>query len=162
MGTDIESNNLYEIRENNPEGKYLTVLLKTDRGKVECRYYPVEGAKLGTIWVGGVGGDFDTPSDNLYPSLCEKLKSNNIASLRVQFRHPQNIDEAAFDILAGVSFLETLGIKKIGFIGHSLGGAAVIQAATETILAKTVITLATQSSQIDLPRQQRLFDLLDE
>lgn len=148
MDNIIEKTTLYEIKSNS-EKNYLTVFLKTDRGKIECQYYPVQDTDVAAIWVGGVGGDFDTPAYYLYPNLCEKLQTENIASLRVQFRHPHDLSEAAFDIASGIAFLEFKGIRTVGLIGHSFGGASVIQAATESNLVKTIVTLASQGSGTD-------------
>jgi len=55
--------------------------------------------------------------------------------------------ESIFDVLAGVAFLkERRGTKGIGLVGHSLGGAVVIQAAVKASdIVTTVVTLDTQS-----------------
>ncbi len=41
--------------------------------------------------------------------------------------------------------MESEGAKALGLIGHSFGGAVVIQAASKADTVKTVVTLATQS-----------------
>ncbi len=141
------------IREVRREGEvdgYEEVTLIVGRGEIACRYYPVSGAYIGAIWVGGVGGDWDTPASDLYPRLCEELKNDNIASLRVCFRYPTALDEAVYDVMAGVSFLEMEGIAKMALIGHSFGGAVAIQSAARSEAVKTVITLSTQSQGADL------------
>lgn len=133
---------------------YHPLKLTTSRGDVNCRYYPVTGAQKGAIWVGGVGGDWDTPAQGLYPRLCHELRGyakdalashEAIASLRIRYRHPTELEESILDVLAGLSYLESEGIKAVALIGHSFGGAVVIQAAANSPIVRTVVTLATQS-----------------
>lgn len=42
-------------------------ILETSQGAVYTRYYPVENAHSGVIWVGGAGGGWDSPAMKLYP-----------------------------------------------------------------------------------------------
>ena len=130
--------------EPSPEG-YESVRLLTSRGPVLCRHYPVPQARRGAVWVGGVGGGWDTPAHGLYPRLCQELTARRIASLRVQFRHPTVLEESVLDVLAGVAYLEGLGVEAVALTGHSFGGAVVIQAAAASDVVRTVVTLATQS-----------------
>jgi hypothetical protein len=133
-----------EVGGRHQEG-YHPVKLTTSREDIYCRYYRVEGAKQAAIWVGGVGGDWDTPAQGLYPKLCQELHSEAIASLRVRYRYPTDLVEAVLDVLAGLTFLHDEGIESFALIGHSFGGAVVIQAAAQAEDVRTVVTLATQS-----------------
>lgn len=126
----------------------LPVILSTDRGDVACRFSPCGTAAAAALWVGG-GGGFDTPAKGLYPRLADQLMADGIASLRVRFRDPLDLVEATFDALAGLAFLEQQGGKRVALVGHSFGGAVVIQAAAASRLAHTVVTLATQSHGAD-------------
>lgn len=126
------------------ENGYIPLILETDLGYIRCRYYSSAHAQGGVIFVGGIGGGFDTPAYNLYPKLAKTLTQKGISGLRVEFRFPTNLEESVQDVLSGTSFLEIQGIKKIGLVGHSFGGAVIIQAAAQTSLVKTVVTLATQ------------------
>ncbi len=124
---------------------FSPVRLSTDRGMIEARYY--ESSRLGksVIFVGGVGGNFDTPAKGLYPRLCRELMSEGIGSLRVSFRHPTILDESVFDVLAALDFLQRRkGTRVAGLVGHSFGGAVVIKAAVLSDLVYTIVTLATQ------------------
>lgn len=134
-----------DIEVDSSEDDYYQVKLVTNRGNIKFRYYQVSGAKRGAIWVGGVGGDWDTPAKGLYPRICQELKGEEIASLRVRFRHPTVLEEALLDVLTGISFLESDGIETVALTGHSFGGAVVIQAAAISSVVRTVVTLATQS-----------------
>ena len=120
------------------------VTVETSRGRVACRYTWIPGTRAAALFVGGVGGGWDTPANDLYPRLAEELAADAIASLRVRFRDPTDLDEAVFDVLAGGSFLVDEGRDRLALVGHSFGGAVVIRAAAALPSARTVVTLATQ------------------
>ena len=132
----VDYANLGEI---NNEG-YAAVRLVTSRGDrgVNCRYYYTAGASNAVIWVGGVGGGWDTPSRGLYLHLCQKLIINDINSLRVCFRYPTDLCESGLDVIEGIHFLEQQGIESIGLLGHSFGGAVVIQTTTTAAASSSV------------------------
>lgn len=134
---------LYVNRE--PRDSFELIGIDTSRGRIDCHYYRAEKADKGIVIVGGIGGDFDTPAQGLYPRLCADLKESGISSLRVSFRYPTDLTEAITDVLVGLEFLKTENIRTFGLIGHSFGGAVVVQAAFNEKNVKTVVTLATQS-----------------
>lgn len=105
----------------------------------------IKTATQGVIWVGGVGGGWDSPAQQLYPRLAQILLRSNIASLRVRYRQPTQLEMSVMDVLVGIRFLQDQGIESIALVGHSFGGAVVIQAAAETLAVKTVVALAPQS-----------------
>ncbi|KAF3887612.1 MULTISPECIES: alpha/beta hydrolase [Nostocales] len=127
------------------EEEYYPVKLITSRGSIHCRYYLAENAKTAVILVGGVGGDWDTPARGLYPLLGEILRKEGIASLRVQYRNPTDLVESTLDVLAGLTYLQDKGVEEFALIGHSFGGAVVIQAAAQSADVRTVVTIATQA-----------------
>src|SRR5207245_2753457 len=59
--------------------------------------------------------------------------------------HPRILQDAILDVRAGMAYLQSVGIEAVALVGHSLGGAVAIQAAAASSMARTVITLATQS-----------------
>lgn len=128
-----------------PGDLFELVGIDTSRGRIDCHYYRAENADKGVIMVGGIGGGFDTPAEGLYPRLCADLKEAGISSLRVSFRYPTDLTEAVIDVLVGLGFLKAENVRIFGLIGHSFGGAVVIQAAFNDSSVKTVVTLATQS-----------------
>jgi pimeloyl-ACP methyl ester carboxylesterase len=135
---------------------FENIQIETSDGEVECRYYWVENADKGVIMVGGVGGGFDTPADSLYPRLCTDLKEAEISSLRIKFRNPTDLAAAVMDVLIGIEFLKLEDIREFGLIGHSFGGAVVVQAAFNEKHVKTIVTLATRGfgiSPISLLRE---------
>ncbi len=125
-------------------GGYQPVTLSMGRGEVKCRLYAAPAAERGVVWVGGIGGGWDTPARNLYPRLATELTGEDVASLRVRFRDSRDLNEAVFDVMAGLKYLETLGIRRFGVVGHSFGGAVVIRAAAAVTEVKAVVTLASQ------------------
>lgn len=128
---------------------YRDLRLHTQPGPVVIRYYESQAANCAVIMVGGVGGDFDTPAHELYLRLARQLKEEGIASLRVQFRDPIDLDDSTYDVLAGIEFLRTRGIDRVALVGHSFGGAVVIQASLRSQAVATVVTLATQGFGTD-------------
>ncbi|MDQ3854259.1 MAG: dienelactone hydrolase family protein [Thermoproteota archaeon] len=124
--------------------------MDTERGEIDCRYYSSNThnpASVAVVYVTGVGGGWGTPAIGLYPRLCCSLARIGIDGLRVRYRYPTDLLESVFDTLAGVAFLkEERTTKAIGLVGHSFGGAVVIQAAVQASdIVSTIVTLATQS-----------------
>lgn len=129
---------------------YELVKLDTQRGEIVCRYYSSNThnpASVAVVYVTGVGGGWGTPAIGLYPRLCCSLARIGTDGLRVRYRHPTDLLESVFDTLAGIAFLrEEHRIKAIVLVGHSFGGAVVIQAAVQASdIVSTLVTLATQS-----------------
>lgn len=124
---------------------YRTLTLRTERGPVETRLYEAAGARSAALFVGGVGGGFDTPALGLYPRLGGELMREGISALRVRFRRSTELTEATHDVLAGLLLLGERGVTRVGLVGHSFGGAVVVAAAVASPLVMTVVTLATQS-----------------
>ena len=129
---------------------YQLVKLDTQRGEIVCRYYSSHThnpASVAVVYVTGVGGGWGTPAIGLYPRLCCSLARIGIDGLRVRYRHPTDLLESVFDTLAGIAFLrKEHRIKAIGLVGHSFGGAVVIQAAVQASdVVCTLVALATQS-----------------
>lgn len=133
------------MQRSHTDESYQPVRLVTNRGDVACRFYEAPGARHGAVWVGGAGGGWDTPARNLYPRLCQDLLREGVASLRVRFRNPRVLDEAVHDVQAGLAFLRGKGVDVLALVGHSFGGAVVIQAAEADAGVRTVVALATQS-----------------
>ncbi|WP_292520621.1 dienelactone hydrolase family protein [Methanoculleus sp.] len=123
---------------------YDLVEIETDRGTTTCRYCEAKGARSGVVMVGGVGGGFDTPARRLYPRLAQDLRNDRISTLRVRYRHPTNLVESTVDTILGIRYLESQGMTAIGLIGHSLGGAVVIQAAASDPAVRAVVAISSQ------------------
>jgi pimeloyl-ACP methyl ester carboxylesterase len=133
------------------EEGFEPVSLVHDGLATEGRFYPAAGTRKGAIWIGGVGGGWDTPARGLYPRLCAELRLGEagIGSLRVRFRRSTDLDSSVEDVLAGIDHLEHDGIEAIAVVGHSFGGAVAIRAAARAASVRAVATLATQSFGAD-------------
>lgn len=142
------------IDERTAEG-YVPLVLETERGEIGLRWYEATGSPSAVAYVGGAGGGWDTPAHGLYPRLCEELTAEGLHGLRVRFRDARDLGGCVFDLVAATAYLRHMGVHRLALVGHSLGGAAVIQTASVSPEARTVVTLATQSHGADardLPR----------
>jgi pimeloyl-ACP methyl ester carboxylesterase len=145
-GWEVVSDNILQVIKNVTSHEGFTPLcLVTKKGQVQCRFYELPEFDKCVIYIGGTGGDWDSPSRLLYPHLCTELKNSGIASLRVRFRDSHSLDESVFDVIAALSFLRSSTVKRIALVGHSFGGAVAVRAASIDTNVKVVVTLATQS-----------------
>ncbi len=133
-----------------PEGEPghgLRVL--TTRGEVASIYHepaPGSGAKApAVLWLPGSRGGFAGPADGLYRDLAVALAARGIASLRLTYRKPGNLDESTLDALCGAWALAALGHERIGAVGHSFGGGVAISAARYTTHIRGVAALSSQT-----------------
>lgn len=136
---------VFDITAEDERDDYIPVTMRTSRGDIACRYYDAPDAQRAVIWVGGVGGGFDSPANDLYTRLSRDLQTEGIASLRIEYRDPSDLEECVLDVLAGLGMLESEEFDALALVGHSLGGAVVIQAGTASDDVRAVVTLATQS-----------------
>ncbi len=123
--------------------------LQTERGDVPCLYHAGKPGAGAVIWVGGFDGGFDGPADGIYATLAEDLLADGVGSLRLSYRvlgSPGNVEEAVYDVLAGVSYLRGEGAGRIGLVGHSFGGAVVISAAALSTEVSAVVMMSTQTA----------------
>ncbi|MDE2695619.1 MAG: alpha/beta hydrolase [Chloroflexota bacterium] len=99
--------------------------------------------------VGGGDGGLDGPANALYPDLAADLAARGVAALRLDFRvhaFPGPRGEGVHDVLRGVDFLAGEGVERVGLLGHSFGGAVVIEAGVQSGRVASVATLATQTA----------------
>lgn len=143
---DHPSMSVHEVEVGAPEDGWHPVRMRTDRGDLELCQHPAPGARSAVVMVGGVGGGWDTPAGDLYPRLGEGLALSGICALRVCHRFPANWTECLLDLRAAIDYLDDLGLRSVGLVGHSFGGAVVIRAAElAPARVRAVVTLATQS-----------------
>ncbi|MDV2482125.1 alpha/beta hydrolase [Methanoculleus sp. Wushi-C6] len=129
-----------------PGEAYDLVEIETDRGTIACHYYEAEGGRNGIVMVGGTGGGFDTPGKELYPRLAKDLRNDRISTLRVRYRHPADLLESTVDTVLGIRYLKSQGVSAVGLVGHSFGGAVVIQAAAGDPAVRAVVAVSTQGA----------------
>jgi hypothetical protein len=120
------------------------VTLQSDRGPIRLKTYHGERSNLGVIVAGGVAGAFYSPARGLFYKLGESGSSKGIYTAHLCFRHPRDYPETVHDVRAAIQYLNQIGIKRIVVVGHSLGGAAVIGAAS---FEPSVVGVVPMSSQ---------------
>jgi len=123
--------------------------LPSERGPIGSAYHAAGPAQAGVIMVGGGDGGLVGPAEELYPDLATDLADRGIAGLRVDFRvhqFPGDVEEGVHDVLAGVRFLAGDGVRRVGLVGHSFGGAVVIEAGVQAAEVASVVTLVTQNA----------------
>jgi len=126
------------------DGGLARVILRTSDGDMEGMFHPAEGDG-GVIWVSGALGGFDGPSFGIFTVLSHELVSEGIGSLRLNYRFPGDFDRCVLDVLVGVDFLQQQGASNVALVGHSFGGAVVIQAGTMSPQVKAVAGLSSQT-----------------
>jgi alpha-beta hydrolase superfamily lysophospholipase len=122
------------------------VRLVTDDGVIDCRFHPAAAGSAAVVWVGGAGGGLHGPAGGLYPRLAGQLVPAGIASLRLHYRRPNDLEECVLDTLLGVAYLGTRGRARVALVGHSFGGAVVIAAGVESPSVVAVAALSSQTS----------------
>lgn len=126
------------------------ITIPTARGDVLALWdAPARPPRAAAVLVGGGDGGFDGPAEALYPTLAEDLVALGLGVLRLDFRihrFPNDVDEGVHDVLAGLDWLQGQGVEAAGLVGHSFGGAVVIEAAAQAPSVGAVVTLATQTA----------------
>jgi len=128
---------------------YSEHTLGTPVRPLQVRLYEAQPPRGGVIWVGGVGGGFDSPARDLYPELAEELTAHDLLSLRVRYRSATDLAQCILDVREAIAWLGERTEGPLGLIGHSLGGAVVIRAALLEPRVRTVVCLAPQSYGTD-------------
>ena len=121
-------------------------LITTNRGNIFSLFHPTQTMDAAVVWVWGAGGGVTGPAGGMYVRLAEKLAAEGIASLRLDYRLPNDLYECVLDTLAGVTLLSGVGFKRVALVGHSFGGAVVIAAAPYNDKVVAVAGLSSQSA----------------
>ena len=80
-------------------------LINTSRGNIFSLFHPTQTMDAAVVWVWGAGGGVTGPAGGIYVRLAEKLTAEGIASLRLDYRLPNDLYECVLDTLAGVTLL---------------------------------------------------------
>jgi hypothetical protein len=141
---DAYSLELTEVTELGTEEGAEKLLLHTSAGEISARLHGADQAKGAVVWVGGAGGGLGGPAGGLYPRLSGQLAGQQITSLRLDYRHPNELLACIMDTLLGVAYLKFLTLERVVLVGHSFGGAVVISAGA---MSEEVVGIAALSSQ---------------
>jgi fermentation-respiration switch protein FrsA (DUF1100 family) len=117
--------------------------LVTSQGAITSRLHPAEGERA-ILWVFGAGGGLGGPAGGLYTRLGRQVQPSGVTSLELDYRRPGYLQDCVLDVLVGLAYLETLGKSRIVLVGHSFGGAVVINAGA---ISAAVVAVAALSSQ---------------
>ena len=131
--------------------------IESARGPIAALYSPPPAGADGpavAVMVGGADGGFDGPAEAIYPTLAEDLAALGVGALRLDFRihrFPNDVEEGVHDLVSAIGYLAGEGVERIGLLGHSFGGAVVIEAGVRAAeehpgAVCCVATLATQSA----------------
>ena len=121
------------------------LVLRTSRGDIRAIRHAAPESTRAVVWVCGARGGFGGPASGLYAELSEEFTGQGITSLRMDYREPNNIQECALDLLAGINFLRATGYGPAVVVGHSFGGAVVIAAAAFSDHVAGVVSLSPQT-----------------
>lgn len=120
--------------------------LHTNAGDITVRLHPAAAGSPAVVWVGGSGGGLDSPAWGMYPRLASQLAAQGIASLRLHYRHPNELEQCVADTMLGVQYLvQQLGHEGVALVGHSFGGAVVISAGALSDEVTAVVAMSSQT-----------------
>ncbi len=119
--------------------------LETNFGVIPCIYHPAANATTAVLCVFGAGGGLGGPAGGIYERLARELAPKGTASLRLDYRKPGHLIDCVLDVLLGIAFLRRRGQERVVLVGHSFGGAVVINAG---LSSPAVIAVAALSSQM--------------
>ena len=120
-------------------------------GLLTLLWHGDDDAEAVVVCCGGAMGGLLGPADGLYHDLGTALAADGIATIRVGWRQPNDLEACTHDLLAALELAVRRGARRAVVVGHSFGGAAAVQAgvlADEIVVG--VVTLATQSAGCDV------------
>lgn len=108
------------------------------------------------IMVGGAMGGLLGPADGLYPDLAAQLLADDVATVRVGYRSPNDLDRCVHDVVAVTELAVRGGAERCVLVGHSFGGAVAVRAGIALgPYVAGVVTLSTQSAGCEPADQLR-------
>ena len=130
------------------KSNHSSVDIKTEQGGESAAAY-FDG-KNGQVVVFVPGAIFNKES---WFFLAERLQKKNVASLSLDGKTPDVV-------LSAIKYLQGKGFKKIGLVGASMGGAAVLNALdrqTDASINKVIALAPAGGKPIKSPKLKKLF-----
>lgn len=123
------------------------VELFTMGGLVTLLWHGPLDADRVVLMVGGAMGGLLGPADGLYHDLGNQFAGDGIATIRVGYRRPNDLEKCVHDTLAAADIAARQGAERFVTVGHSFGGAVAVQTGMAMgEFTRGVVTLATQSA----------------
>ena len=97
------------------------------------------------VTCGGALGGVLGPGHGLFHALGERWRERGVATYRVGYRMPNDLDHCAHDVACAVETAIADGAQRVVAMGHSFGGAAVIRAAV--VMQDEISGIATFATQ---------------
>ncbi|UYZ59349.1 alpha/beta hydrolase [Hymenobacter latericus] len=120
--------------------------LHTNAGDMPARFHAAGPYASVVLWVGGAGGGLDGPAWGMYPRLAAQLQLHGIASMRLHYRFPNDLEACVYDVLMAVQYLvQQRALGRVALVGHSFGGAVVISAGAVADEVTAVVAMSSQT-----------------
>lgn len=104
-------------------------------------------ARAAIVACGGAMGGVLGPGHGLFHRLGREWAERGVATYRVGYRVPNDLDRCAHDVACAVEMAVDAGAERVVVMGHSFGGAVAIRVAVVmTAEVAGVVTFATQSA----------------
>lgn len=106
---------------------------------------PTHAAAL--VLCGGAMGGLLGPADGMYHRLGVEWAARGLATVRVSYRRPNDLEACSLDVAAAVQLVSGAGAQRVVVMGHSFGGAVAVRVGVGLDpLVAGVVTFATQSA----------------
>ena len=122
--------------------------LYTARGLLTVLWHGTGEETGAVVAMGGAMGGLLGPANGLYQRLGVALaRDHHIATLRISYRRPNDLDACTLDAAAAVQLAVGNGAERVVALGHSFGGAVAVRVAVALPqMVAGVVTFATQSA----------------
>jgi len=125
--------------------------LFTRSGLLTVLWHGPRDAAAALVACGGAMGGLLGPSNGLFQHLGDVLGERGIATLRVSYRRPNDLEACTVDAGAACEMAMAEGAREIVVMGHSFGGAVAVGcAAYAGEVVRGVVTLSTQSAGCEI------------
>lgn len=154
--TALEALDVIGVQEAPITGDLDHLELYTLHGLLTLLWHGRERSDRVVVMVGGAAGGLLGPADGLYPDVATELLEHDVATIRLSYRRPNDLDRCVHDVVAGVELAVRAGAEHVVLVGHSFGGAVAVRSGIALgPYVAGVVTLATQSAGCEVAEQLR-------